>query len=557
MKYSDKPWLKSYNCGPYKLKQTMEPYPRVPVFKALDDAAEKFAGKTAIQMDDQIVTYGKLKEQSEKLTSAFRKLDVNVGDKVCIFLPNCIEFIVSDWAVLKAGAATVPTSTMRTDEGLIHEAGSSKSKIIICIESHLERVLAVKDKCGIEHIIVTPDDGYINGELKSADLPSGVHDFKKLLAESDGIAPDVKIDPENHLCELAFTGGATGVPKGVMTTHFNRYTNLIQGLPWLLEAMSRGIIGKSSILITIPLFHSYGHALVHLAAFWGMRILLAPDPRDIDYIVSVIKEYRPFLIPTIPTQLMMMAKSDIGRMNSLFFSGSAPLPDSVREVIMKEMGNPIGEGYGLTETGPIAHLNPSAFSKITGFMSKEKRGLGIPVPDTECKIIDLETGEDVPFGESGEILLRGPQIMKGYWPDASGLTEDRWFHTGDIGYMDEEGFFYINDRVKDMINVSGLKVYSTKVDDVLFKHPGIQMAVAIGVPDPEREGSERVMAIIRLKEEFAGKISGDDIISFCREHLAPYEVPKFIEFKDDLPLTVTGKLWKKELRDEMVEKMKG
>jgi len=320
-----------------------------------------------------------------------------------------------------------------------------------------------------------------------------------------------------------------------------------------LESLSRGIIGKSSIFITIPMFHSYGHALLHMATYWSLRLILAPDPRDIEYIVNVIKENRPFLIPTIPTQLMRMVKYKIGRMNSLFFSGSAPLPESVREAVMKDMGNPIGEGYGLTETSPVATLNPSAFSKITGFMSKEKRGLGVPVPDTEFRVVDPATGQDVPFGDTGEIIIKGPQVMKGYWPDASGLTEGGWFHTGDLGYMDDEGYFYITDRIKDMINVSGLKVYSTKVDDVIFRHPGVQMAVTIGVPDPEREGSERVVAIVRTKEEFSGKVSGEEIIKLCRENLSPYEVPKIVVFKDDLPFTVTGKLWKKELRDEFIE----
>jgi long-chain acyl-CoA synthetase len=220
------------------------------------------------------------------------------------------------------------------------------------------------------------------------------------------------------------------------------------------------------------------------------------------------------------------------------------------------MGNPIGEGYGLTETAPVATLNPSAFSKITGFMTKEKRGLGVPVPDTDFRVVDPATGEDVPFGETGEIILRGPQVMKGYWPDASGLTEDGWFHTGDLGYMDNEGFFYVTDRIKDMINVSGLKVYSTKVDDVIFRHPAVQMVVTIGVPDPEREGSERVVAIVRTKEEFSGKVTAEEIINLCKEKLAHYEVPKVVVFKDDLPMTVTGKLWKKELREEFKDILK-
>ena len=548
MNYSDRPWLKSYKLGPYKLKASCEPYPVEPLWKVLDSAAETGGRKTAVQLGDQTMSYKELREQADALAFALAGMGIRRGDRVCLFLPNCIEFVVGDWGIIKAGAATVPTSTMRTAEGLLHELSQSGARAVICCEADLARVLALKAKTAVENVIVVPDVGA--EELKTETPGDGVSAFRNLIRENLGETVTVDIDPMNDLCELSFTGGATGLPKGVMITHFNRYANLVHGLGWMRAPLSRGIIGKSSVFITIPLFHSYGHALIHMAAYWSLRVIIAPDPRDIENIVNTIREHRPFLIPTIPTQLMRIGNYKIGRVNCLFFSGSAPLPDSVREAVSKDMGNPIGEGYGLTETAPIATLNPSAFSKITGFMSKEKRGLGLPVPDTDFRVIDPATGEDVPFGETGEIIIRGPQVMKGYWPDASGLTEDGWFHTGDLGYMDSEGFFYVTDRIKDMINVSGLKVYSTKVDDVIFHHPGVQMVVTIGAPDPEREGSERVVAIVRAKEEFAGKISAEEIIDLCREKLAPYEVPKIVIFKDDLPMTVTGKLWKKELREE-------
>lgn len=548
MNYSDKPWLKSYKLGPYKLKASCEPYPVEPLGKVLDKAAEENGRKTAVQLDEKTMSYKELKQQADAFASALASMGIKRGDRVCLFLPNCIEFVIGDWGVIKSGAATVPTSTARTDEGLIHELTQSGARAIVCCEADLQRLMALKTQTALENIIIVPDFG--SEEIKNASLPAGVTEFKKLIEENMGKAVAVEIDPLNDLCELSFTGGATGLPKGVMITHFNRYANLIHGLAWMMDPLSRAIIGKSSVFITIPLFHSYGHAIVHQAAHWSLRAIIAPDPRDIENIVKTIREHRPFLIPTIPTQLMRIGNYKIGRVNCLFFSGSAPLPESVREAVMKDMGNPIAEGYGLTETAPIATLNPSAFSKITGFMSKERRGLGVPVPDTDFRVADPTTGEDVPFGETGEIMIRGPQVMKGYWPDASGLSEDGWFHTGDLGYMDNEGFFYVTDRIKDMINVSGLKVYSTKVDEVIFRHPGVQMVVTIGVPDPEKEGSERVVAIVRAKEEFTGKITEEEIITLCKEKLAHYEVPKVVVFKDDLPMTVTGKLWKKELREE-------
>lgn len=557
MTYADKPWLKSYKLGPYKLKETYEPYPKVPLFKALDDAAAKYPGQTAIKFKERIIKYSELKTLADKLSAALADLGVKRGDRVCIFLPNCPEFIVADWAILKAGGVVVPTSIMRTDEGLLHEVSSSKARVIICKEQHLERVEAAKEKSDIEHIIVTSDEGYDVAQLKTKDLPKGVHEFRKLLADYDASPPDVEIDVAEDLCELAFTGGATGVPKGVMITHFNRYTNLMQSIPWLLAPFSTGIIGKSSIYCTVPLFHAYGHWLEQVAAYWGLRLIVAPDPRDNEDIVKTMIEYRPFLIPTVPTQLMRMAQGKVGRMNVLCMSAAAPLPEEIREAIKKEMGNPVAEGYGLTEAGPITHINPSGFSSIVGFMAAEKRSLGLPVPDTEAKIIDPATGEEVPIGEDGEIVVRGPQIMKGYWPEpGSGLTKDGWLHTGDIGRMEGDGYFYISDRVKDMINISGMKVYSTTVDEVLFRHTGVLMAAAFGVPDPKNPGSERVMAVIQLKDDYKGKVTGNDIMEFCRQHLAFYAVPKYVEFKDHLPLTVTEKLFKKELRDEAIAKMK-
>lgn len=556
MTYLSKPWLKSYKLGPYKLEQSIAPYPKVPVFKALDDAAEKYAGRTAVLFKERAVNYRELKAQTDKLAAGLARLGAGKGDRICVFLPNCLEFIVSDWAILKSGGAVVPTSILRTTEGLAHEAGTSKSRIIICREDHLDRVLEVREQCDIEHIIVTSTEGY-DREKVSKTLPKGVFEFRKILEENDPNPPPVEIDPDEDLCELAFTGGATGIPKGVMVTHYNRYSCILQGLPWILKPLLRGIAGKASVFLSVPLFHAYGHYTEQAAAYLGLRIILMPDPRDIAALVEHIKKYRPFLIPTVPTQLMRIAQANVGKLNVIAMSGAAPLPAKIAEAIKEKIGIPISEGYGLTETSPLTHFNISGFSKITGFMQKEKRGIGIPAPDTECKLVDPMTGEEVPFGQAGEIVVRGPQIMKGYWPEAgSGLTEDGWLHTGDIASMDEDGYFHMTDRTKDMVNVSGMKVYTTTVDDVLFRHPGVLMAAAFGVPDPETPGSERVMAVIQPKDEYEGKLSADEIRAFCREHLAPYAVPKYVEFRSNMPLTVTEKVFKKVLREEAIKKMK-
>jgi len=425
----------------------------------------------------------------------------------------------------------------------------------VCSETQLERILNIQDQTDLEHILLTSRDGY--GEsLQVGSLPKDVHAFSDILNGGDETPPQVAIDPDHDLCELCFTGGATGIPKGVMVTHSSRFNCIRQGLPWLLEPMLRGFVGKSSVLVAVPMFHTYGHYVYQSAAYLGLRVILLADPRDTALMAESIREYRPFLITGVPTQFMRIARETLPRLNSMFMSGSAPLPLEVSRAVQKMTGMPISEGYGLTETSTLASMNVSAFSKITGFMLKEKFGIGIPVPDTECRLVDPETGEEVPIGEPGEIMLRGPQVMKGYWPEAgSGLTSDGWLHTGDIAVMDGDGYMQLVDRIKDMVNVSGLKVYTTHVDEVLFAHPAVLMAAAFGIPDPQIPGSERVMAVVQLKDDYKGKVSEAEMIAYCRERLAPYAVPKTIEFRQELPLTATEKVFKKALRDQVLERI--
>jgi long-chain acyl-CoA synthetase len=272
--------------------------------------------------------------------------------------------------------------------------------------------------------------------------------------------------------------------------------------------------------------------------------------------IEYIEKFRPLFIPTVPTQLMRIADANLSRMNALLWSGAAPLPNEVGQAIKRKIGMPVSQAYGLTETSPVTHFNVSSFSKITGFMAQEKFGIGIPTPDTECRLLDIENGEEVPFGKPGEIVVRGPQVMKGYWPNpGSGLTPDGWLHTGDIGTMDEDGYFQVVDRTKDMVNISGMKVYTTTVDEVLYEHPGVLMAAAFGVPDPDNPGSERVMAVVQPKQDYPEQLTETEIREFCIGKLPPYAVPKFIEFREEMPLTVTEKVFKKALRDEALQKL--
>ncbi len=284
-------------------------------------------------------------------------------------------------------------------------------------------------------------------------------------------------------------------------------------------------------------------------------MIMIPDPRDIAGIAAQLKKSRPFMAPLVPTQYMRLLDHNIGRTNTSFTSGAAPLPPEVVARFKKTTGMPITEAYGLTETSPVTHFNLSSFAKITGFMYFEKKGsVGVPVVDTEVRLVDPVSGSDVPQGEIGELHIKGPQVMKGYWPTPGSGLVDGWLPTGDLCRMDEDGYFFLVDRIKDMINVSGNKVYSTTVDEVLFEHPAVAQAVAIGLPDPDRPGSERVKAFIVLRKENKEAVTADDLIAYCRERLAPYAVPKSIEFRKHLPMTVTGKLFKKQLREEEMKK---
>ena len=557
MNYADRPWLKSYTLGPYKLEQSLAPYPQKPVFEILDRVAHEYPNQTAIVFLGKELKYHQLKSRVDSLANAFIGLGVEKGTRVCLYLPNCPEFVLSYWAVLKSGGVVVPTSILRTDEGLFHEVSSSDSRFIVCQEAHLDRALALLDRTNLEAIVITSDEGFIGKPVQSS-LPERVHDFAALITSEISHSPEVIIDPLHDLCELAFTGGATGLPKGVMISHANRYASIVQTLPWFMKPLLGGIKGKTSVLLSIPMFHVYGIFIQTSAIYLGLRLLILPDARDTNAILSTINEHRPFLIPGVPTQFMRLADSGLKRSNSMLFSGSAPLPWEVAQEIRQKTGMSVSEGYGLTESTSVSHINLTAFSRITGFMSKDKPGIGVPLPDMDCRLVDLETGQDVPIGKPGELMIHGPQIMLGYWPaPGSGLTNDGWLHTGDVAVMDETGYFQIVDRIKDMVNVSGMKVYTTEVDEVLFKHPAIAVAAAFGIPDTEMLGSERVMAVVALKEGFRGSITEQELRDFCRQHLPPYAVPKIIEFRDELPLTVSEKVFKNVLREQAITRIRG
>jgi long-chain acyl-CoA synthetase len=556
--YADKPWLKSYFVGPFKLKQTMEPYPKINVYNFLENSATNFPDNIACVYVDEEITYKELKLKVDKLASAFVDLGLKKGDTVASILPSCPEFIIVDFAALKIGAIHVPLSILHKKDDLIHEIKESNAKTVVCSYRRLERVDEVKREVEINTIIYTPTRVFPDYEMPELEEISadGIYLLGDLIEKYDPHSETVEIDPMEDIALLPFTGGTTGLPKGTMLTHYNITTNVIQLIHWMLDPLKVGIIGKASFLICVPVFHAYGHFGVYAGISWGLKILLM-DPRDMIRIADTINKYRPFMVAAVPAHYTRFINLNIPKAPIFYLSGAAPMPTELAEQFEKKSGIPLGEGYGATETTAASTMNLSPLSKVTGFMSKIKRGVGIPLPDTEVKIVDPETGEECPFGEPGEIWIRGPQVMKGYWPTpGNGLTENGWLQMGDIGKMDEDGYFYIVDRIKDMINVSGNKVYSRLIDDILHEHPAIRTAGVIGIPDPERPGSERVKAFVSLKQEYEGKVNEQEIIDYLKDKVKPYAVPKYVEFRKDLPLTMVMKLFKRKLREEEIAKMK-
>jgi long-chain acyl-CoA synthetase len=554
--YDDKPWLKAYFLGPYKLKHSMEPYPEINVYSFLEESTKEYPDNIACVYTDEEITYSELKDKVDRLASAFVDLGVKKGNTVASVLPSSPEFIIVDYACMKIGAIHVPLSILHKADDLLYELKESKSEFVVCSYRRIPRVNEVKPQTDVKTIIYAPTRIFPDYDAPEMDEISepGYHLLDDLIEKHEPHSEHVEIEPKKDVALLPFTGGTTGVPKGTMLTHYNLTSNVIQTVHWMMDPLKVGIVGKSATVICVPIFHSYGHWSIHASISWGLKMFLM-DPRDMVKIVEVINEYRPAKVFAVPAHYAMFCHMPLRKGQIFYYSAAAALPPELAEKFEKVSGVPMGEGYGATETSAGTTVNISAFSKVTGFMKQVKRGVGVPIPDTEIRVVDPETGEEPPVGEPGELWVRGPQVMLGYWPTpGSGLEEDGWLRTGDIVTMDDDGYFTVVDRIKDMINVSGNKVYSRVIDDILHEHPAVDVAGVIGVPDQDRAGSERVKAFIQLKPEFRGKVTQEEIIEFLKDRVKPYALPKSVEFRDELPLTLIMKLHKKVLREEELAK---
>ncbi|MGQ9824728.1 MAG: long-chain-fatty-acid--CoA ligase [Desulfotomaculales bacterium] len=533
-----RPWIEVYKRGGVSYDLQFE---KISLHSLLARTVENFPEKTAMIFFGREISYRQLGLFVERLASALSGLGVRKGDRVALMLPNCPDFVVSYYALLRLGAIVVNTNPMYVEREIEHQVNDSQSKMIITLADLYPRVKNVSGKTPLERVLLT-------GFAGKPELPEGVLWLPDLYLSERPPALPVEIDPVEDIAVLQYTGGTTGVPKAAALTHFNLYANTTQ-----VNHFFQGEENKKVILSVLPFFHVYGMTCcMNLAVAVGATMILVPrfNPAEIAQIIS---QYRPTFFPGVPTMFLALLNYPEFKEYStvmVYSSGAAPLPREVFNGYAQKLAGSesvLAEGYGLSEASPVTHSNPV-------FGENKPGSIGIPYPATECKIMDTETGTRVmPVGEIGELVIKGPQVMKGYWnrPEETARTlRDGWLYTGDLARMDEDGYFYIVDRKKDLIIAGGYNIYPREVEEVLYTHPKVLEAVVAGVPDPYR--GETVKAYIVLKP--GETATEDEITEFCRERLAAYKVPRLVEFRAELPKSAVGKLLRRVLVAEETKK---
>lgn len=558
---TERPWLKHY---PENIPHTIE-YEEIPVQEYLTRSAKEFPDKTAIHFMGKDVSYRELYESSLKFANYLKSLGIQKGDRVAIMLPNCPQGVIGYYGILYAGGIVVQTNPLYTERELQYQMKDSGAKAILALDILYPRIMKVQQETDLENIIITGIKDYLPfpknliypfiqkkqyGFSVKVEHRGMSHLFTEVMKVCKPELIDVPLNFEEDLALLQYTGGTTGFPKGVMLTHKNLISNASMCEKWLYKIEK----GEETVMGILPLFHVYGMTTVLiLSVMQGNKMVLLPK-FDVETALKTIDKQKPTIFPGAPTLYIGLlnhpdiSKYDLSSIKACV-SGSAPLPVDVQERFERITGGKLVEGYGLTETSPITHAN------FLWDIERVKGSVGVPWPDTDAAILSMETGEPVQVGEKGEIAIKGPQVMKGYWnrPDDTEMTfRNGWFLTGDIGYMDENGYFYIADRKKDMIIAGGFNIYPREVEEVLYEHEAVLECVVAGVPDPYR--GETVKAYIVLKEN--ATVTEDELNEFCRQHLASFKVPRLYEFRSELPKTAIGKILRRALIDEEKNKLK-
>ncbi len=546
--YASKPWLKNYPEG---VPATLE-YPEMNIYEFLDQSAKEFGKRTAIWFMKNKITYKQFKNISERLATALVNMGVKKGDVVAIMIPNFPQFIFSYYGILKAGGIATCVSVLHTEHELAYQLNDSGAEILIAWDNQLQKINAIKERTRLRQIIITNMLDYAPNAPTNPPEIAGTTQFLNLIKNTKPNPPKFETNAKEDIACLQYTGGTTGLPKGAMLTHYNIVSNCVATNKWVGSEFQRG---KDTGLTNLPLFHIYGQTVcMNLLIYNGSTIALNPDARDHKTLFEIIRATKPAMFPGVPTIFMrLLERDDLEdyakdlRSIRICNTGAAPMPPEVLKEFEERTGGKILEGYGMTETSPVACSNPAQGERKIG-------SVGMPIPDTEFKLVDIDDyTKVVPQGEAGEIMIKGPQVFQGYWnkpEETENQLKNGWVLTGDIAKMDEDGYFYIVDRKKDMINVSGFKVYPRELEDVLFEYEPVEKAAIIGIPNPKLPGSETVKAYIILKDGLnESEEMANEIKEFCRKNMAPYKVPKFIEFRKELPETLVGKVQRKDLKE--------
>lgn len=554
--YEKRPWLKCYPMG---VPADIE-IPEKSIIDMVDEAVGKWGNKTAVVFYGKKMKHKEITDLSLRFATALHNLGVKKGDVVAILLPNCPQFMIAFFGILRLGATVSAMSPLYTPREIEHQLKDSGAKIVIVLDLLYENVEKVWEETGLTRVIVTSITEYmpvtgrlfakLRGKTLAVDIPDrpGIILFQDLIQKYPPNPPKVEINPEN-LAVLPYTGGTTGLPKGAMLTH----RNIVAVQEQIRRFWPDLEDGKEVNLAVLPFYHIYGQSVILLggAVRGGMSVVFARP--DMDEILKVVDEYGVTMFYGVPTLYKYLTdhpktKRVHWKKVKYLVCGADTLHKKTREDWIRETDKDILEGYGLTETSAVTHINPP---------NRSKPGtLGVPLPNTYAAVADPEENELLPLGEEGELVVSGPQVMKGYWNNPEANTNSffkaggrRWFRTGDIVRMDEEGYFWFIERTKDLIKYKGLSVYAHEIEEVLYNHPKIKEAAVIGVPDPEV--GERVKAIVVPEREYRGKITQEEVIRWCEERLAHYKVPKIIEFRGEVPKTDVMKVDHKKLREEL------
>ncbi len=555
----DAPWIAFYEEG---VPKTIN-YPPWTLPELLDSIAREYPNKTALtfyadpKLPPSRMTYGQLKDATLRFATALYQLGVRKGDRVAIMLPNCPQFPVVFFGLLRLGAIAVNTNPLYVAREMKEQFDDSGAETVILLNTFFPRLREIREETKIKRVIVVdiaetlgfPWSAIVHfaqkkhGEHVEVRPQSDIFFLPRLLKKHPPSPPRVDIGKDD-VALLQYTGGTTGTPKGAMLTHGNLVANTLQMSAWFAKAEK----GKEVVMAAVPFFHVYGMTVCMIFGLYiGAEIVMVPRPRPVDLVMKVIQKTRASIFPGVPTLYTAInnhpdvKKFALGSIK-LCLSGAAPLPLEVAETFEKLTGGRLVEGFGMTECSPVAIANPL-------FGTRRAGSIGLPVPDTDAKIVDLETGATLGVGHEGELAIKGPQVMLGYWqrPDETlDTVKDGWLFTGDIAKMDADGFFYIVDRKKDMISASGLKILPREVEEVLFLHPKVLEAVVAGIPDPYR--GETVKAFVVPKE--GARPTVEELTAFCKLHLASFKVPTQIEFRAELPKSMVGKVLRRVLVDE-------